>query len=87
VTDRDVFRPVETGVAVLAACRTANSSRFAWREPPYEYESVTPPIDILYGSAALREGLTAGASAADLARSWQRDVEAFLPVRQQFLLY
>ena len=35
VTDRSVFRAVETGVAVIAAFRAAGPDAFEWREPPY----------------------------------------------------
>jgi uncharacterized protein YbbC (DUF1343 family) len=87
VTDRSAFRAVETGVALLEAFRRADPARFSWRDPPYEYEYVKPPIDILYGSARLREGLERGRSAADLAAGWQDEVAAFLAVRRRFLLY
>jgi uncharacterized protein YbbC (DUF1343 family) len=87
VTDRSAFRAVETGVALLEAFRRADPSRFSWRDPPYEYEYVKPPIDILYGSARLREGLERGRSAADLAGGWPDEVAAFLAVRKRFLLY
>jgi uncharacterized protein YbbC (DUF1343 family) len=87
VTDRSAFRAVETGVALLEAFRHADPARFAWRDPPYEYEYVKPPIDILYGSARLREGLERGRSAADLAASWPDEVAPFLAVRKRFLLY
>jgi uncharacterized protein YbbC (DUF1343 family) len=87
VLDRRTFRPVETGVALVDAFRAANPRAFAWREPPYEYEHTLAPIDILYGSSALREGLERGTTAADLAASWMPDVERFLDVREKFLLY
>jgi uncharacterized protein YbbC (DUF1343 family) len=87
VRNRDAFRPVETGVAVLDACRRAGPASFAWREPPYEYEAVKPPIDILCGSAHERTALERGESVTDLSRQWAADVEAFLPLRQRFLLY
>ena len=35
VLDRATFRPVETGVALIAAFRAADPARFAWRDPPY----------------------------------------------------
>ena len=57
VTDRASFRAVAVGVAVIEACKRAGPQRFAWRDPPYEYEHTKPPIDILYGSARLRAGL------------------------------
>ncbi len=87
VTDRATFRAVETGVAVIEAFRAADPKAFAWREPPYEYEHVIPPIDILYGSSAMRETLERGGTATDLARGWPDDVAPFLEMRQQYLLY
>jgi uncharacterized protein YbbC (DUF1343 family) len=87
VTDRYLYRPVETGVTVIDAMRGADPPAFRWREPPYEYEPEKPPIDILYGSKALREGLEAGRSASDLARSWTTPVAAFLETRSKFLQY
>jgi uncharacterized protein YbbC (DUF1343 family) len=87
VTDRRRFRPVETGVVLIEAFRDAGPDRFAWRDPPYEYEHTKAPIDILYGSAALRDGLAGGARAADLAASWTAAVAPFLDLRRRFLLY
>jgi uncharacterized protein YbbC (DUF1343 family) len=87
VTDRTTFRAVETGVAVIDAARRAGPKGFAWRDPPYEYEYTIPPIDILYGSAALRDGLAQGRSVADLARAAAADTKPFLAVRARFLLY
>ena len=34
VLDRTAFRPVETGVALLAAFRASDPAQFAWRDPP-----------------------------------------------------
>lgn len=87
VTDRTAFRPVATGVTVLDACRRAGARAFAWRPPPYEYEYTKPPIDILYGSARLRECIDAGGSTDDLVRGWDDEVRPFLDVRRRFLLY
>ena len=35
VLDRERFRPVATGVALIAAFRKSDPERFAWRAPPY----------------------------------------------------
>jgi uncharacterized protein YbbC (DUF1343 family) len=85
--NRRKFRAVETGVALIEAFRTASPDKFAWREPPYEYEHTIPPIDILYGSADLREGLEAGVSSAELAQSWAAETAEFGRLRDRFLLY
>jgi uncharacterized protein YbbC (DUF1343 family) len=87
VLDRATFRPVETGVALLAAFRAADPDRFGWRDPPYEYEHDKLPIDILAGSTGLREQLEAGTPAREIARSWEEPVSRFLRTRERFLLY
>jgi uncharacterized protein YbbC (DUF1343 family) len=87
VLDRAAFLPVESGVAQIAAFRAADPGRFAWRDPPYEYEHTLLPIDILAGSSELRERIEAGVPAQDIARSWEPAVTAFNAVRQKYLLY
>jgi uncharacterized protein YbbC (DUF1343 family) len=87
VLDRRAFRPVETGVALIAAFRSADPDRFRWRDPPYEYEHTLLPIDILAGSSTLREQVEGGVPARDIARSWEPAVDAFKKLRDRFLLY
>ncbi len=87
VLDRARFRPVETGVALVAAFRASDPERFAWRDPPYEYEREKRPIDILAGSAEVREQIERGTPARQIARSWEGAVQAFLKIRKRFLMY
>jgi uncharacterized protein YbbC (DUF1343 family) len=87
VCDRRTFAPVLTGVALIAKFRTAAPDGFTWREPPYEYETVKRPFDILAGSSALREQIEAGTPIAEIGRSWQTDIEEFVKLRSEYLLY
>jgi uncharacterized protein YbbC (DUF1343 family) len=87
VLDRPAFRPVETGVALLAAFRAADPQSFRWCDPPYEYEREKRPIDILAGSSELREQIEGGVSAREIARSWKPGVDAFSKTRDRFLMY
>ena len=87
VTDRQAFLPVLASVAVMAAFHRANPGRFAWRQPPYEYEHDKMPIDILAGSPALREHIEGGTGAREIAASWEASVAAFDAVRRACLLY
>jgi uncharacterized protein YbbC (DUF1343 family) len=87
VLDRTTFRPVETAIALLTECRRADPTRFAWRQPPYEYERDRLPIDILAGSEQLRKQLDAAVPVREIAQSWVPAVEEFLKVRRKFLLY
>ena len=87
VLDRQAFRPVETGVALVGAFRASDPARFAWRDPPYEYESITLPIDILAGSPTLRAQIEQGLAAREIARSWEAGLAGFARLREAFLLY
>jgi uncharacterized protein YbbC (DUF1343 family) len=87
VTSRAVFRSVETGISVIDAIRRAGPSAFAWRQPPYEYEPVKPPIDILYGSDQLRVRLERGDAVGDICASWAPAVDRFITLRKSHLLY
>lgn len=87
VLDRQTFRPVEAGVALIAAFRACAPDRFQWRDPPYEYEHTKLPIDILAGSSELREQIESGMAARDIARSWQDPVSKFETARRRYLIY
>jgi uncharacterized protein YbbC (DUF1343 family) len=87
VVDRDAFRPVRTGVALIAMFRRLDPDRFAWRPPPYEYEHRRPPIDILAGSDALRRQIEAGVPLPAIVESWREDEETFVRLREPYLLY
>ncbi|MEZ6133711.1 MAG: DUF1343 domain-containing protein [Pirellulaceae bacterium] len=47
-------RSVRTTIAIMAAIARLAPDHFQWLPPPYEYEYNKLPIDILYGSPALR---------------------------------
>jgi uncharacterized protein YbbC (DUF1343 family) len=87
VTDRAALRPVVTAVALLCEFRAANPEKFAWRQPPYEYEHDKMPIDILAGSGDLRAQIDAGLDHRAIAESWAADQAAFQRDRADFLLY
>jgi len=85
--DRQTFRPVEAGVALIEAFRASDPDRFGWKDPPYEYEHEKTPIDVLAGSSQLREQIEAGIAAKEIARGWESAVADFDRVRRKFLLY
>jgi len=87
VTDRESFKPVKTGVALIEMFRRFDPVRFEWRRPPYEYEHEKVPIDILAGSDTLRQQIERGAPVEEIAASWSDDEEEFRRVRQPYLLY
>ncbi len=87
VVDRDAFKPVGAAVAIMQAVHTLAPPAFGWREPPYEYETEKPPIDILWGSETLRHRIDADQSAATIATAWENDLVEFADIRQRYLVY
>ena len=87
VTDRHAFQPIRTAVALLGAVRRLDPASFAWRQPPYEYETVKLPFDILSGSSQLREQIEAGAPTDAITASWEPALADFENTRREFLIY
>jgi uncharacterized protein YbbC (DUF1343 family) len=87
VTDRLAFKPYFTTLALLSVIRRLYPGQFAWRQPPYEYETERLPIDLLTGDAAIREGIDAGRPISDLEAAWQPDLKVFSERGREFWLY
>jgi uncharacterized protein YbbC (DUF1343 family) len=87
VTDRASFRPVRTGLALLAALREVSGAEFAWRTEPYEFVADRPAIDLLFGSDRERRALEAGRPWREIAREWEAEEAMFVQQRRAFLLY
>jgi uncharacterized protein YbbC (DUF1343 family) len=87
VTDRAAFRPVLSSVAWLREFHAESPERFAWRQPPYEYEHEKMPIDILAGSSALRQQVESQEDPRRIAESWEPAVAQFGRTRGRYLLY
>ncbi|MEZ6041524.1 MAG: DUF1343 domain-containing protein [Planctomycetaceae bacterium] len=60
VTDRNVFQSYAMTVHLIATCAGLWPSDFRFNDPPYEYETVKPPIDIISGSDELRNAISEG---------------------------
>jgi uncharacterized protein YbbC (DUF1343 family) len=87
VTDRRAYRPYLTTLALLQDIIAEHRDRFAWKEPPYEYVTDKPPIDVLTGDPAIRTALEKGSDLNALARSWRAEIEAFRRESLPFRLY
>lgn len=87
VTDRDRFEPLLIAVAILKAVRELYPKQFQWKLPPYEYEYVKLPFDILAGSSELRREIETGVELADIKARWIKEEQEFLKKREPYLLY
>jgi uncharacterized protein YbbC (DUF1343 family) len=87
VTDREIFRPLLTGIAVFHACRELGGADFAWRADAYEFVDDVPAFDLLCGTDQVRRGMEAGQPLARLVDGFDDDLRAFEPQRARYALY
>ena len=84
VTDWDTFKPVETGLHMLATCIDLWPEECQWRTTA---ESERPHFDLLAGTDKIRNALTEGISVDDITVGWKGDLASFMERREDFLLY
>jgi uncharacterized protein YbbC (DUF1343 family) len=84
VTDRDSFRPVETGLHLLRTLMSLHPSRFRFNEPTYDERR---HFDLLAGTDGLRRSLESGVSVEDIVASWQPGLTRFRDECRPHLLY
>jgi len=81
ITDRQIFRPVRTGIALLLTLRQLHPHEFAFNpgEPPF--------FNRLVGNGWLREAIEQQQSLAEIEVRWQNSLSEFEHIRQRYLLY
>lgn len=85
--DRAAFNPVKTGLAILRGVVSLHGGDFAWKQPPYEYETEKLPIDVIAGGPFVREW-SEGRHPWSAYDEAERTARAhFEPERRAFLLY
>ena len=87
VVDRETYRPLRTGYALIRAAHRLWPDEFDWRPPPYEYELERPAIDILAGNGSIRAQLEADAPLGEIEQAWHVDLARFKKIRERYLIY
>jgi uncharacterized protein YbbC (DUF1343 family) len=85
VTDYAGFRPVATGLHLLAACRAQAPDRFEFLST--SWEGKPPHLDLLVGTPNARKGLASNQSIDSMVEGWSSDLSHFDQSRHSFLLY
>lgn len=87
ITDRNRFKPYQTGLIFLQTIIDLYPDRFQWREKPYEFVTDIPAIDLLTGSDHFRSLLTKRQPLETLLAEGESDVDSFAEQRRPYLLY
>lgn len=83
IIDRDLFRPVSTGVHIVHAFRNLPDSQFEWTSGP----ALGMSHARLYGSTELHDMLDSGATAEEIIATWQPDLDHFIEKARAYHLY
>jgi uncharacterized protein YbbC (DUF1343 family) len=87
VLDRECFRPVRVGLALLQAMRRQSIERFRWRTEIYEFVESPIAIDLLFGSSRERLAIEADVPWKEIAGAWEEEEETFRDQLRSFRLY
>ncbi len=84
VIDWEVFKPVETGLHMIATCIDLYDQDFKWRQ---HQQSDHPHFDLLTGTDKIRKALTEGASVDSIINGWKGSLEKFTERKKSYILY
>ncbi|MEJ5171682.1 MAG: DUF1343 domain-containing protein [Fimbriimonadales bacterium] len=87
VTDRSTFHAMHAGLAVLRVALRQAPNDFAWNPPPYEYEYVKLPIEILLGNGWTRFALESDEPLALIVQRLDQEACQFEPQLAEARLY
>ncbi|RDU36696.1 DUF1343 domain-containing protein [Neobacillus piezotolerans] len=84
ITDRDSFKPVETGLHIVKAIHDLYPNDFQFRAPDSKGISF---FDLLIGNGRVRDAIESGKSVDEMKAQWEGGLEQFKQVRENYLLY
>ena len=87
VGNPNIYKPYQTSLALLRIILETYRDKFAWKQPPYEYEFKKLPIDLIFGDSSIRPALEAGKKIEQLLKSCSKELEGFLESRKPYLIY
>ncbi len=86
MTDRGLFRPFRTGIALIAAVRAAMPG-FEFLSGVYEFNDVHPAFDLLAGGPAIREMIIEGKPLDRIAALWEKEEYVFAGITEEYHIY
>jgi len=87
VLDRKRFNSFEAGIHLLSAISQLYPKGFAWKQPPYEYETEKMPIDLIAGTDELRQIIDSRSSVKKFLEKSRDEVAEFKKIRSKYLIY
>jgi uncharacterized protein YbbC (DUF1343 family) len=87
VTDRETFKPVVVGIAMIKTAYDLYSEHFEWKRDAYEYVFDKNPFDVVCGTDKIRKAIENGLSPREIESSWTDELKTFNEIRKRYLIY
>lgn len=87
VTDRETFKPVVVGIAMVKTAYDLYTDDFQWKQSAYEYVFDKNPFDVVCGTDKIRRAIENRSSLKDIEDSWAEGLKEFDEIRKSSLLY
>jgi uncharacterized protein YbbC (DUF1343 family) len=84
ITDRNSFKPVETGLHLVKTIHDMYPEDFQFR--PEDSRGISF-FDLLTGNGWIREAIENGQSVEEIKAQWEDELNQFKQVREQYLIY
>jgi uncharacterized protein YbbC (DUF1343 family) len=78
VTDRNIFKTLESALYLLWEIKKSNPDNFKWREKAFDRLCGTPEVRLM---------LDQGKTPEEIITAWQKDLDNFKKIRSKYLLY
>ena len=88
VTDAASYKPVQTALHIFdAVIKVSEPDNLSFNPPPYEYEDVLMPFDILSGDEKMRESLVKRLPVKIEIERWNDETSLFMREFSEIALY
>jgi len=81
------FNSFEVYYEIIRLVRNNYPGLFKWKEPPYEFEYRRPPIDIICGTAAIRESIESNRPYHEIEPGIEAGIQNYIETIGNYLLY
>lgn len=87
VLNKKKFNAFEAGIHLLSEISRSYPDSFAWKQPPYEYETEKMPIDLIAGTDNLRLLIESKKPVKMFLENSREDANHFRKIRKDYLIY
>ena len=87
VTDPTAYSSYALSLSLYQAIYRNYPDRFAYKQPPYEYEHERLPVDLILGDRQIRSQIEAGTALPDIISGWKAPLADYIKMIKEIQIY